>query len=52
VIAQESLSDGWFEAVVMEKDHDMLTLRWRDYPKQSHVTRHCTAVALLKPSDA
>jgi hypothetical protein len=41
---------GWFEAIVTAKDKDMLTLKWRDYPKQAPLTRHRTAVALLKPS--
>jgi hypothetical protein len=47
VIAQESLVDGWWEAVVVECTGDMLTLRWRDYPKQAQVTRHRDAVALI-----
>lgn len=48
VIAQESHeSDGWWEAIVIERDGDMLTLRWRDYPKQAKVVRHRDAVALL-----
>jgi hypothetical protein len=47
VIAQESLKDGWWEAVVLERDGDMLTLRWRDYPKQAKCVRHRDAVALI-----
>jgi hypothetical protein len=51
VIAQETpATEGWFEAIVTGKDKDMLTLKWRDYPKALPVTRHRTAVALLKPS--
>jgi hypothetical protein len=50
VIAQEGATDGWWEAIVLAKDGDMLTLKWRDYPKQANVTRHAGAVALLKPS--
>ncbi len=49
VIAQEGAKDGWWEAIVLAKDGDMLTLKWRDY-QQPHVTRHAGAVALLKPS--
>jgi hypothetical protein len=30
VIAQESLEDGWYEAIVVERNGDMLNLRWRD----------------------
>ncbi len=50
VIAQEGATDGWWEAIVLARDGDMLTLKWRDYPKQANVTRHAGAVALLKPS--
>ena len=40
VIAQESLDDGWWEAIVLARDGDMLTLKWRDYPWQPNVLRH------------
>ena len=50
VIAQEGATDGWWEAIVLARDGDMLTLKWRDYPKQANVTRHAGAVALLKPT--
>ena len=33
VIAQENLIEGWWEAIVIATDNDMLTLKWRDYPK-------------------
>jgi hypothetical protein len=48
VIAQESLADGWFEAVVTKRDGDTLTLKFRDYPSQPEFERPITAVALLK----
>jgi hypothetical protein len=50
VIAQETPAQGWFEAIVTGKDKEMLTLKWRDYPKAPPVTLHRAAVALLKPS--
>ncbi len=50
VIAQEALDDGWWEAIVLARDGDMLTLKWRDYPDEANVLRHAGAVALLKPS--
>jgi hypothetical protein len=31
VIAQEALEYGWWEAVVIARNRDMLTLRFRDY---------------------
>jgi hypothetical protein len=52
VIAHENMIEGWWEALVIATDNDMLTLRWRDYPKVPPVTRHRTAVALMKPAAA
>ena len=52
VIAQEALDDGWWEAIVLARDGDMLTLKWRDYPWQPNGLRHAGSVALLKPSPA
>jgi hypothetical protein len=49
VIAHESAIQGWWEAVVLAREGDMLTLKWRDYPWQSNVVRHVTTVALMKP---
>jgi hypothetical protein len=49
VIAHENAIEGWWEAIVLARDGDILTLKWRDYPKQQHVLRHVGAVALLKP---
>lgn len=47
VIAQESLADGWWEATVTEVRDDILTLRWRDYPRLPVITRSRKEVALL-----
>ena len=49
VIAHESAVEGWWEAIVLARDGDLLTLKWRDYPLQSNVTRHVATVALMKP---
>jgi hypothetical protein len=49
VIAQEGAKDGWWEAIVLARDGDMLTLKWRDYD-QPNVTRHVGSVALLMPT--
>src|SRR4029077_2290705 len=32
VLGQDSLEDGWYDAIVVQVDGDMLTLQWRDYP--------------------
>ena len=47
VIAHESAINGWWEAIVLARDADMLTLKWRDY-QQPNVVRHAGSVALLK----
>lgn len=48
VIAQDSVANGWFPAVVTKRHEDVLTLRWRDFPGQAEVIRPMTAAALLK----
>ena len=50
VIAQESLANGWWEAIVLDRKDDMLTLRFRDYPRLPKFFRHRTAVALISPA--
>jgi hypothetical protein len=49
VIAQETLDYGWWEAIVIARDGDMLTLRFRDYPKLPKFFRHRNAIALMSP---
>ena len=49
VIAQEALEYGWWEAIVLARNGDMLTLRFRDYPKLPKFARHRAAVALMSP---
>ncbi len=48
VVALDNLADGWWPAVVVKRDGDSLTLKWRDYPSQPEFIRPITAVALLK----
>ena len=50
VLVQETLRDGWWECVVVERKDDMLTVRWRDYPKWKPFVVHADAVALLNAS--
>lgn len=48
VIAQcDDVADGWFEALVLKVENDMLTVKWRDYPKFGPFFRHRHAVALV-----
>jgi hypothetical protein len=49
VVAHEDAINGWWEAIVLARDGDMLTLKWRDYD-QPNVTRHVGSVALLMPT--
>lgn len=49
VIAQETLEYGWWEAVVLDRNGDMFTLRFRDYPNLPKFVRHRSAVALMSP---
>jgi hypothetical protein len=50
VLVQETLRDGWWEATVIGRTDDMLTVRWRDYPRWKPFTVHADAVALLNPT--
>jgi len=52
VIARDEPAFGWWEAIVIAKDGDMLTLRFRDYPKQAPVVLHRATLALLRPTAA
>ena len=47
VIARETLECGWWEAVVVERNGDLVTLRYRDYPQYSPLVRHRSVVALI-----
>jgi hypothetical protein len=47
VLAPDSPDYGWFEALVIAINGDMLTLRWRDYPHERTVQRRPTQLALL-----
>jgi hypothetical protein len=49
VIAQESLQNGWWEAIVIDRKDDVFTLRFRDYPKLPKFFRHRSGIALMNP---
>jgi hypothetical protein len=49
VIAREDADSGWWEAIVIAREGDTLTMRWRDYRGYPTFVQHRTAVALLKP---
>jgi hypothetical protein len=47
VIAKETQECGWHEATVVERNGDLLTLQYRDFPYWPAVVRHRSAVALI-----
>ena len=47
----DSAAEGWWPAIVVKTDRDMLTLQARDFPKAPTVVRHRSAVALLYTVD-
>ena len=49
VLLQENLAAGWYEAVVIARDNEQLTLRLRDYPKYPNFIRHIRSVGLVHP---
>jgi hypothetical protein len=50
VIARETLEVGWWEAVVVERTGDLVTVRYRDYPQYPPMVRHRSAIALIGPA--
>jgi hypothetical protein len=49
IAPEDDHQDGWWEAIVVDKHGNTLTLRWRDYPKLPLITRKLKDVALLHP---
>jgi hypothetical protein len=49
VVANQDREEGWYEAIVVEANGDMLTLRWRDYPRERKIVRHRFRLGLLCP---
>ena len=47
VLARETLECGWWEAVVIERTGDLVTVRYRDYPQYPPMVRHRSAIALI-----
>jgi hypothetical protein len=49
VLVQQNRDDGWWEGYVLKRQGNMLTLRWRDFPRQPTIVRHLSTVALMDP---
>jgi hypothetical protein len=47
VVAKESLECGWWEAIVVERNGDLATVHYRDYPHYHTMVRHRSAIALI-----
>jgi hypothetical protein len=47
VIAKETLELGWWEAVVIERTGDLVTIKYRDYPQYPPLVRHRSVIALI-----
>jgi hypothetical protein len=52
VLADEGPGEGWWEAIVISRDSEILTLRYRDYPKAPKFERHISTIALINPRPA
>ena len=50
VLFHECLADGWWEAIVVNRSGDKVTLRWRDFPGDAKFTVPVLTVALLNPT--
>jgi hypothetical protein len=51
VIAEEGPGYGWWEAIVIERNGDMCTLRYRQFPKLPAFARRRNAIALKSPPE-
>jgi hypothetical protein len=49
VIVREAPECGWWESIVVERNGDLVTVRYRDFPKYPSMVRHRSAVALISP---
>ena len=47
VLATVGVEDGWWESVVLGVNGEMLTLKWRDFPRERTLLRRRTELALL-----
>jgi hypothetical protein len=50
VLNQESPTEGWYAVIVVARKDDMLTLRYRDFPRSPKFSENRLNVALLHPT--
>jgi hypothetical protein len=49
VLAQETLEYGWWEVIVLARNGDLFTVRFRDYPELPCFARPKSAIGLMTP---
>jgi hypothetical protein len=47
VIAQATIEDGWWPAIIIKRSAEAVTLKWRDFPGEPEIVRPISALALL-----
>jgi hypothetical protein len=50
VLAYDAETEGWFDAIVLRVEGDLLRLRWRNYPREHIAPQRRNQLALLPPS--
>lgn len=49
VVAMISPDEGWWSCIVVERENDLLTVRYRDFPKRPEFVRHISTIARVHP---
>jgi len=49
VVAMISPDEGWWSCIIVERDGDLLKLRYRDFPKRPEFVRHISTIARVHP---
>lgn len=49
VVAMISPDEGWWSCIVVEREGDLLTVRYRDFPKRPEFVRHISTIASVHP---
>jgi hypothetical protein len=52
ILADAGPGEGFWQAIVIARDNEILTLRYRDFPKVKPFERHVSTVALINPTPA
>jgi len=49
VVAMVSPDEGWWCCIIVERNGDLLKLRYRDFPKRPEFVRHISTIARVHP---